>query len=382
MKKIKDLVKKSKFLYSLYYYIMSFFVNLIKLFIKTDEHLILFVCYGGRHYSDSTKAIYEAMCEDERFKDYQLVWAFTDPEKYNLPRKIKIDSFKYYKTALKARCWITNVMVERALNFSGKNTFYFFTTHGILCKLGGKDLRKGSSFDTKAKMKYDFSIAQSEYEKKISMRQFGFKAEQIAVVGMPKNDILVNSSEEYRDSLREKLCIPKDKKAILYAPTFREWTGNMEESFDIDVDLWRRELQDEYVLLYRAHPVVSSSIKNNDEFFIDVTSYESVEELMIASDALVSDYSGVIFDFCITKKPIYLFTYDYDEYSKTRGLYFDIRQELPYAMNEADLIKLIKDSDINYINKIVEQFQGKFATEYGGATGKCVDIIFDKINRG
>ena len=379
MSKIKDKIKKSRFLYSLYYYIMSFFVNVIKLFVSTDKHLILFVCYGGRHYSDSPRVIYESMCKDERFKDYKLVWAFTDPEKYDIPNKIQIDSFKYYKTALKARCWITNVMVERALNFTGKKTFYFFTTHGILCKLGGKDLRQGSSFDTKAELKYDYSIAQSEYEKKISMRQFGFSENQVGVLGMPKNDILANHTVELRDEIKNKLRIPQNKKVILYAPTFREWTGNMAESFDIDVDKWKESLGEDYVLLYRAHPVVAASRKENDGFFIDTTNYDKVEDLMIASDILVSDYSGIIFDYCVMRKPIFLFTYDYEDYERTRGLYFDIRKELPYAMTEASLLDMIKNSDYSQVYKEVQHFQEKFATVYGNATENCIDVIYKNI---
>ena len=63
-------IKRSKLLYYVYYYVMSGLVNLYKLFLKPDGKLMLFVCYGGRHYSDSTRVIYEAMLKDERFKDY------------------------------------------------------------------------------------------------------------------------------------------------------------------------------------------------------------------------------------------------------------------------------------------------------------------------
>ena len=76
-------IKRSKLLYYVYYYVMSGLVNLYKLFLKPDGKLMLFVCYGGRHYSDSTRVIYEAMLKDERFKDYIIYWAFKNPEKYH-----------------------------------------------------------------------------------------------------------------------------------------------------------------------------------------------------------------------------------------------------------------------------------------------------------
>ena len=154
MHKLKEFVKNNKFIYCLYYYIMSAAINVLKLLLKTDNQLILFVSYGGRHYSDSPRVLYEAMCKDERFKNYRKVWAFTDTSKYDVPDKIKIDTLEYYKIALKSRCWITNVMIERALNFEGINTYYFFTTHGVLVKCDGPDLKQ-KKFTSKAKHKYD-----------------------------------------------------------------------------------------------------------------------------------------------------------------------------------------------------------------------------------
>ena len=72
-------IKRSKTLYSIYYYIMSALINIYKLFLKADNKLILFVCYGGRHYSDSTRVIYEAMLKDDRFSGYKIYWAFRNP---------------------------------------------------------------------------------------------------------------------------------------------------------------------------------------------------------------------------------------------------------------------------------------------------------------
>ncbi len=111
-------VKKSKILYSLYYYVGSVLVNILKIFVKPDDKIILFVSFGGRHFNDSPKVLYDAMKQDKRFSNYKMIWAFRKPESHNLPEyaKVKIDTFRYFKLALQARCWITNVAVERALN--------------------------------------------------------------------------------------------------------------------------------------------------------------------------------------------------------------------------------------------------------------------------
>lgn len=374
-------IKRSRTLYCIYYYTMSALVNLYKLFLKPDNKLILFVCYGGRHYSDSTRVIYEAMMKDQRFKDYTIYWAFRKPEKYSfIPNRVNINSLKYFNIALRARCWVTNVIVERALNFKGINTYYVHTTHGVLCKLDGKDAIESSNFKSLSKInRFDCCFASSEMEKYIYAGMFGIPVSKMHVIGMPKNDILVHHKEDYRNLLRQKLGIPKNKIAILYAPTFRE-EANFKEVFDVDVKLWKEILGEEYVLLYRAHPVVNFMEKTNDDFFIDVTNYEVVEDIMIASDILVSDYSGIIFDYCIMDKPIFLWPYDYEKYNTIRGLYFDIRKELPWKNSQSDLVQMIKNSDLSrVIEEYVKPFKAKYETEYGHATEMALNLIYTNI---
>ncbi|WP_077153610.1 CDP-glycerol glycerophosphotransferase family protein [Bacteroides bouchesdurhonensis] len=373
-------IKKSAFLYHVYYYAMSGLVNLYKLFLNADPKLILFVCYGGRRYSDSTRVIYEAMLKDERFKDYTIYWAFTHPENYpNIPNRININSVKYFNLALRARCWVTNVMIERALNFKGIKTYYFQTTHGILPKLDGKDAI-GNNFKTLAKKNIiDCCLAQSEYESFVYAGLAAIPIRNMAVIGMPKNDIFAHYTDEQRNELRKMFKIPEGKKAILYAPTFRE-EANFKEVFDFDVKVWESVLGDDYVLLYRAHPVVVSMNKVESDFFIDTTHYEVVEDIMIASDILVSDYSGILFDYSIMQKPIFLWPYDFEKYNKVRGLYMDLRKELPYKIDQRELAQMIKDSDLDAIVKnFVVPFKNKYVSECGDATRKSLELIYQNI---
>ena len=78
--KLIEKVKNSTIIYKVYHAVMSILVNSLKLFVKTDNKLILFVSYGGRYYNDSPKCIYETMKQDVRFKDYKLTWAFRNPD--------------------------------------------------------------------------------------------------------------------------------------------------------------------------------------------------------------------------------------------------------------------------------------------------------------
>lgn len=254
-KKLKGLVKYIQPLYNLYNKCGNVGMKILKWFVKPDNKLILFVCYGGKKYDDSPKMIYEAMKKDKRFRDCEFVWAFEKPEEYEkIKQKIKIDTLKYFMTALKARVWITNSTVERGLNFKGKRTFYFNTWHGTPIKKMGTDISENNkSFQSKGRFQVDIMTAQGEFEADIFSRVFGIERNKFLLCGLPRNDELFSYSGEQRNTIREKLGIPKDKKVILYMPTFREFTKNAGRECilapPIDLKKWEDVLSKGYVFL-------------------------------------------------------------------------------------------------------------------------------------
>lgn len=380
-------VKYVRWIYSLYFYLGSFALKVLKLFVRPDDKLILFVSFGGRRFDDSPKAIYDEMLKDARYDGYKLVWAFNTPENYDVPRgeKIKIDTFKYFITALKARVWVTNSTIERGLGFKGMNTLYFDTWHGTPLKKMGSDIDMASkTFRGKGRWDVDVFTVQGEFEAEVFARAFKIKEDAISMIGLPRNDIYHNYTKEYAEELRKELNIPLDKKVILYAPTFREYESGQggERVLNIPMMLpkWREKLGDDYVLLFRAHYEVARSMNiKDDNFARNMSGYPQLEDLMIVSDMLISDYSSMFFDYSIMHKPMLCFCYDYDKYAKERGMYFDIRDYLPNADNEDDLIKLIQNTDTTKENAATKRFQEHFVTEYGSAAKKSLDIIYDKI---
>ena len=92
--------------------------------------------------------------------------------------------------------------------------------------------------------------------------------------------------------------------------------------------------------------MIDASVKKTDVFFHDETKYEMVEDLMIASDILVSDYSGIIFDYCIMHKPIFLWSYDYEEYlAEDREMYFPYEEVTP-GVKARDFDGLLKELEL------------------------------------
>lgn len=373
-----QLVKDNRIVYSCYYHLMNMMVKVIKLFVKPEDNLILFVSYGGRYFNDSPKCLYDRMMVDSRFEKYKLVWAFRDTSKFHeVENSVKIDSIKYFIIALKARCWITNVHIERGLDFKGKHTFYFNTAHTNIPKLSEAGVSGDKTFKSKAKNKCDFFCVQSEFEKEL----FKDSALRVEAVGFPKNDVLANYTSDYRNQLRKQLGVPEDKKVILYAPTFRE--GYLKDR-DVQVDLkkWEAVLGDQYILWFRAHPVFACKVKVEKEssFVVDMSSYSNNNDLMIAADILISDYSGILVEFGIQQKPMFCYAYDYDDYVATRGLYFDVREDLPGGyLNEDELLDYINKGDRQEIMKKVEIFRSKYIQVYGHSTDTCLDIIYQNI---
>lgn len=388
--KLASHIKYVKPLYACYYHTGTLFLRLLRLFVKPQDNMILFISYGGKKYDDSPKCIYEAMCHDKRFNGYELVWAFNDPGAYaiGMGRKIKTDTLRYFITALKARCWVTNSAVERGLSFKGKRTFYFNTWHGGTIKWMGCDIPwENDSFRSKSKWKVDVMLAQSDYEARLFSRVFDIPLKRFETIGRPRNDGLAVSMPDEIERLKASLHIESRKKVILYAPTFREYEKNeagCSLSIPVDFHKWEKHLSDEYVVLFRAHYEVASHMNvQNSDFLRDVSDYPQLNDLMLVADILVSDYSGIYYDFSVMGKPMLCFAYDYEEYSQKRGLYFDIRKELSCGniSNENQLLNAITHLDKEKACRQSCRFRDKYVTAYGDATQKSLDIIATELNK-
>ena len=385
-------VKHTKLFYNSYFYIGSSFVKSLKKFIKPNNKLIVFSSFSGKSYDDSPRALYEGMIKDHRFDDYELVWDFRDPKKYNIERgsKIKTDTLTYYTTLLKARLWITNVSMYRGLEFTGINSYVFNTWHGSAIKKIGIDVKGKDAFVGKTKQKKgDVILAQGHYDVKTFSHAYEMPQHRVLAFGLPRNDELVyNNKSDMISDLKARLGIAPKKKVILYAPTYREYQRDNNKnsifSLPIDINKWEERLSNDFVILFRAHPDVVKvlNIVEND-FVKDVSSYPHVNELMLMSDLLISDYSSIFFDYSILGRPMLCFAYDYDRYNEERGLYFDIRKELASERlsDENILVDTIIKLDWEERSRISIDFRDKYVESFGDATQKSLDYLYNVLNQ-
>jgi CDP-ribitol ribitolphosphotransferase len=154
-------------------------------------------------------------------------------------------------------------------------------------------------------------------------------------LGIPRTDALFGAERIERtvEALHRHYAIPADRKVVLYAPTFRGATVSAARQPEgVDLDQLRAAIGRDWVLLLRQHPFVrapSATSSRADGFVIDVSDHPEINELLLVSDALITDYSSVIFEFSLLGRPMVFFAPDYAEYEQERGLYFDYRAFVP-----------------------------------------------------
>ena len=382
-KRIDYILKHNLFIQTVFRKMGSLVMKLLGKFVKTDENLVLLSAHG-RKYNDSPRTIFEYMIKNPKYKNLKFVWALEEPGEVKIPKckKVKADSLSYFITALKAKYWITCVNIERSLKFKKKNTIYLNTWHGVAINEMGNAVKGRKDFDWSY---IDYVCYSGEYEKNIILRDFNAKEKSLIPSGLPRNDELYHVKKDKIKKIREKLGIPDGKKIILYAPTWRDST-DFGESYSllppINWKKWKKSLGDKYIVLLRTHAYTTDlmGVEFND-FVKDCSTYPCVNHLLIVSDILISDYSSIIFDYSILGKPILCFGYDYDEYVKHRGFYFDLNKELPSGIikDEENLLKMILQMNYSLECKKTRDFRDKFINYGGNATEMCVNKIFGEV---
>ncbi len=375
------ILKHNTAIQAIYRLVMSFVFRVWGKIIKTDENLVLFVSFMGLNFNDSPKAIFDYMKSHQEYNNYRCVWAFEDPAKYPELDTVKIDSPAYFKTALLAKYWITNTNIERGLHFKKKDQKYLNTWHGIALKHIGNDVagRNDFNFDT-----VDYLCVCGNYDEWVFKKAFRAKESSYLRCGLPRNEMLWNATDEKKVESRTKLGIPSDKKVILYAPTWRESTDggkSYEIKPPIHFDLWKKELGEDYIVLFRAHHQTTKVLGvQYDEFVRDASSYPAVNDLMIAADMLITDYSAIAFDYSILCRPIFCYAYDYDTYLAERGTYFQIDEKFPNksCRTEDELLARIKEIDYKAECENTRRFRDEFIRYGIGATEACVKSEFGR----
>jgi len=176
----------------------------------------------------------------------------------------------------------------------------------------------------KESRRWDVLLAQNTYSERILRKAYAFFGRPIWVEGYPRDDALTTGDPT---AIREALGIGEQERVLLYAPTWRDDRTEMVDF--IDPELLAR--QADAVVLVRGHSRTMQQGRDRaGARVIDVTGYPETAQLLLAADALITDYSSVMFDFSVTGKPMYFLVPDMDHYrGQLRGFYFDLAERAP-----------------------------------------------------
>ncbi len=387
-KKLKRITKNKKAL-AKFLYIHSFSKKPLK------ENWVICESFFGKSYSDSPKYIYEYISKNYPGK-YRFIWVI-DKKHTKIPYKhTKIKRFGIRYAYYMARCkyYVLNVRQPGYVKKREGNVF-LETWHGTPLKKLGFDIEDISSASPKYKQQlfkqskaWDYMIAPNQFSGDIFRRCFVFGQEMLNT-GYPRNDIMhYDNRDQLAIQIREKLGIPKDKKTILYAPTWRDdefyTKGKYKFTLKLDLTLLKEKLGKDYVILLRTHYYIADSldVTGLEGFAYNLSKYDDISELYLISDILITDYSSVFFDYANLKRPMLFFTYDLEKYRDVlRGFYIDIEEELPGPLlfTTEEVVDTINNMDAiteKYHDKYIRFYDKYCSWEDGNASRKVANKVF------
>ena len=359
----------------------------IGLLLPVKNNKIVITSYYGKGYSDSPKAIAEKLNENGK---YDIVW-LTDSE-CELPdgiKKAKYSGFSRIYHLTTAKIWIDNC--RKGAKYKKHGQIYMQTWHGFALKQIEKDVVDkipDPNYEEYAKRdsdQIDVIVSDSEHMTSVYKNSFWYNGE-IIEVGSPRNDIFY-SKDNFKDKVCKVLGIDTNKKLVLYAPTFR--VNQSLEPYNVDSERICKALSErfggDWVFLLRLHPnVAKKSSELKYKMACDATAYDDIQELLCASDCVISDYSSLIFDFALTEKPAFQYCVDIEEYKNDRNFYISL-DEMPFgiAENNDQLENIILNFDIDkYKSSLIEFFDKYGIVRSGNASDKCLKWLEDKLHGG
>ncbi|TDD39594.1 glycosyltransferase family 2 protein [Nonomuraea terrae] len=354
--------------------------------VRPRPDLALFESDVGKGCTGSPRAIYEEV--RRRGLPIEAVWSVAKG-RANFPpgaRLVRRGSWRYLWTMARAGIWVDSHGLP--LDFpKPKGTRYLQTWHGQGIKSIGfdaPDLR--ADFDRPraqwraAVARWDALVSPSAEFSRIFPASNGYTG-KIYRYGTPRCDALVRG--EVTGDVRSLLEIPPGRKILLYAPTYRDRAKGSGQSVRVDLESLAEELAGDWVVILRTHPVERYKLPEHLRHFVrDAGSYPEINDLMLVSDALLTDYSSVMCDYAITGKPMLFYIDDWDDYRLSeRGVYHDLPAIAPgpCVTTTADLVAALRDlpaGHASYADRYAAFRELWCADEHGEAAARIVADFF------
>ncbi len=337
----------------------------------------------GKGYSDNPKYIVEEMHKKD---EYEIIWLLSDMSFADtLPNGIiacNMNSISAIYHLLTASVWIDNF--RKKFRYKKKKTLYIQTWHGGGAgKKSEKDVidtlnKTYVKMAIKDAKNTDIMIAPDKYAVDVYRNSFWFDG-PIATIGYPRCVPFFSDEKEIiRNRVYEFFNIPCERGIVLYAPTFRKDNEDYLLSIDFSkiLNALHKKTERNFVVLTHMHINVESkgnALKYDNSTLINGNAYPDMQELLVAAEVLISDYSSVSFDFALMKKPVFRYLPDLKAYQTDRDMYIPIDEyPYPYAENNDELEKIILEFDKDLYLKNLENFMNRIGALYNKNAAKRV----------
>lgn len=399
-KYIKKVIGKTRFKRNYYY-------NLLRKSFRTAhrfayyyekeplrENYIFYEASCSSDFNSNPYALFKYLIDNPKYKNMLHVISVNDFKNYKLKKYknnsrvilVKKNSKKYIKYIESCKYLIVDNTVTN-YHIKKEGQIYIGSWHASLFKtLGRHTDRIWETFNiSKNLMSVDYFTSPNPFTSKKIFEAYycqNLYNGYILETGYPRNDLYFNLD---REKIRKKLKVHSNKKILLYAPTWRGTTslsnGNIDIFFEY-YDKLKEKFSDEYEVLMKLHNMSKKYITKERKN--SVVSYDlDTMEVLSVTDILITDYSGILFDFLPMRKPIILFQFDKEDYLSQRGgqkeFYLDSEKfPIPTCLSINKLITTIKR--INSIFKKNKNEFENFVTEYADFTdGKICERVVSTI---
>ncbi|MGU3352404.1 CDP-glycerol glycerophosphotransferase family protein [Bacillus wiedmannii] len=350
-------------------------------------------------YGENVLSIYEEMREKEI--DLDVVFLYKSTCKYKLKDYPEVKSYQFETLSIvnmiEAVYHLTtskHVIIDNYFGFlstikfrKGTECIQLWHAAGAIKKFGllatifKKRNKRAQKRFVKVYNNFHKIVVGSDALATVYADAFNLSQDQMLSTGIPRTDLFFNKMKKKQitnNFLNENQFL-RDKKIILYAPTFRD--GEIEH-FNLNLNLEEiyKELHQEYIFLIKLHPAVRNKInylKQYSDFIFDYSLYPNVNELLLITDILITDYSSIPFEFCLLNKPMIFYPYDLEHYKKQRGFIEDYHATVPgpVVYSTKELIEVIKKNNFN-MNDIKNFSQKWNQYSKGNSSGNFVEKIF------
>lgn len=337
-------MNKGAFFKRVAYFIMAIFFYLSYLFPINNKKVLLIMTHD-----DSDEGNVGSTYRYFQKQDPDLIFKKVTRENYTFKKnKNLFKNLIYmfigvpYHIATSKTIFMDNVFLPFSAIKIKKNTRLVQLWHGTgALKKFGLDYEDGwikkLAIDTNKNTTH--FIVGSSWMKDIYKTAFRAEEDRVFNIGCPRTDLFFNKAilEEQREEFFNSYPELHDKKIMLYAPTFRDDDIEDEIKIHLDIDKLMSKLDDNYVLGLRLHPHVARKV-NLDKYFqepyhsrvFDFSGYDKLNTLLISSDILITDYSSIVYEYALMKKPMIFYSYDLAKFEKSgRGFYGDYKTIVP-----------------------------------------------------